>query len=205
MKYLPCILLAILTIAFTSCNNDDDGVPAPDDFNALENSQVNFDFSGESYEVYGLGTVSVLDTFVNFTIEDSTGSVDYDTLYNQAMTFGVIEYRNDLTPRKFFTALIVNYDGPGIYSYFNHSGDAEDGGLWWIVYSQYTDENSVLEESIAGGFDYLYSDDEDYDGSIVITKDNNSVLEGTFSIDAYSDFGDTETVNTMAGSFSIEK
>lgn len=67
------------------------------------------------------------------------------------------------------------------------------------------DENSVLEESIAGGFDYLYSDDEDYDGSIVITKDNNSVLEGTFSIDAYSDFGDTETVNTMSGSFSIEK
>jgi len=205
MKYLSYIFLTILSLVFVSCG-DDDGLPEPDGGNSLGTGQVNFDFSGESYEVNGLGYVSVVDTFINFAIEDSTGTLNYDTLYNQAISFGIIDYQDDsFTPRKVFGALIVNYDGPGTYPYFGFNGNVEDSGLWWIFYSQYTDDGVTSEEAIYGGLSLLYSDDQNYSGSIVITKDNNNLLEGTFSVDAYSHLGVAETVNTMAGSFSIEK
>lgn len=132
MKYLSYIFLTILSLVFVSCG-DDDGLPEPDGGNSLGTGQVNFDFIGESYEVNGLGYVSVVDTFINFAIEDSTGTLNYDTLYNQAISFGVIDYQDDsFTPRKVFGALIVNYDGPGTYPYFGFNGNVEDSGLWWI-------------------------------------------------------------------------
>jgi hypothetical protein len=171
----------VLAFLLTSCLKQDNILGGP-----LNNgSSAEVKFNGKTHKVDGLGLANFVDTLIY--------SINNDVREFNLLGLSVIEYNKGFLASKYFSILIYNYDGPGKYTSVYLDDEVGESGVAGIT----------MFENVGSGTDFTFASYSFEELEVVIDRDNNTQISGTFS--GVGEDEETGVAGPFSGKFKVIK